>query len=139
MARRLIVIVKSEVDGYTFERLEDKIRDVLEEEGIDAEIEDFATGNTTVTRKEEMGKKEKEDIEVNGRLILGEKIWFNDDLRCRLRVCGFSREQQDALRNARFVDLTITNYKDEDTPGVIVHISQFGNERPENSLEERCE
>jgi len=135
MARRLIVIVKSEVDGYTFERLEDRIRDVLEEEGIDAEIEDFATGNTTVTRKEEMGKKEKEDIEVNGRLILGEKIWFNDDLRCRLRVCGFSRDQQDALRNARFVDLTITDYKDKDIPGVVVYIGQFGDERPENSLE----
>ena len=58
MTGKLIITVKSEIDVYTFESLEDKIRNLLEEEGIYAEIEDLATGNTTVTRKEEMGKKE---------------------------------------------------------------------------------
>ena len=58
MKGTLVVKVKSEIDSYAFESLEDKIRNLLEKEGIDAEIEDFATGNITVTRKEEMGKKE---------------------------------------------------------------------------------
>lgn len=44
------VLVKSDVDTSVFEALEDKIRDLLEKEGLKAEIHDYVTGNTTVTR-----------------------------------------------------------------------------------------
>ena len=33
------------------------IRDLLEKEGVEAEIEDLYTGNTTVTRKEKIGNR----------------------------------------------------------------------------------
>lgn len=134
----LTVKIKTTLDGYTFEKIEDLIRDLLEEEGIEGEITCSVTGNTTVTRREEMHKKEKEDITVNGQLILGDKIWFNDDLRCRLRICGFSKKQRDAIRNAKLIDITITDYKKEDIPGAVVHISEFGKGMFESSFEERC-
>jgi len=44
------ISVKSDVDTSVFEKLEDKIRDLLEEEGLKADIYDDVTGNTTVTR-----------------------------------------------------------------------------------------
>ena len=125
----LVVKIESDVDNHTFEILEDKIRDLLESEGLMGEIEDNITGNTTRTRKEELGieKDIESDKNVKGILTLGEKIWFNDDLRCRLRICGWTKEQQEKLKNAKFVDLTITNFKDEETPGIVIHISEFAN------------
>jgi hypothetical protein len=126
MSGELTVKIESDVDNYTFEVLEDKIRDLLESEGLMGDIEDKVTGNITRTRREELGiKKDLSDENVKGVLTLGEKIWFNDDLRCRLRICGWTKEQQEKLKNAKFVDLTLTDFKDEDTHGVIVHISQF--------------
>lgn len=125
MEGKFVITVEPNVDGYTLEKLEDKIRNVLEEEGVYAEIDDLYTGNVTVTRRGEMGKKGKEDTTVHGELILGEKIWFNDAMRCRLRICGFSREQTEKLRGAKFVDLTIMDYIDDDTQGVAIHISPF--------------
>jgi len=43
------ILIKSDVDTSVFEKLEDKIRDLLEREGLKAEIYDYVTGNTTVT------------------------------------------------------------------------------------------
>lgn len=129
----LTVKIKSDVDGYTFEKIEDRIRDLLEEEGIEGEISCSVTGNTTLTRKEEMGKKEKGDISVRGKLILGEKIWFNDDLRCRLRICGFDREQVEKLRRAKFVDIAMIN--SGDVYKAVVYINEFGDD-PIDSMEE---
>ncbi len=50
MIGSLKVFVKSDVDASVFEKLEDKIRDLLEKEGLKAEIYDYVTGNTTVAR-----------------------------------------------------------------------------------------
>ena len=127
MPGELIVKIESDVDNHTFEILEDKIRDLLESEGLMGGIEDNVTGNTTRTRKEELviEKCSGSDTNVKGVLTLGEKIWFNDDLRCRLRICGWTQEQQEKLKNAKFVDLTITDFKDEEIPGVVIRISEF--------------
>ena len=135
MPGELIVKIESDVDNCTFEILEDKIRDLLESEGLMGEIEDKVTGNTTRTRKEELCvEKDLSDKNVKGVLTLGEKIWFNDDLRCRLRICGWTKEQQEKLKNAKFVDLTITDFKDEDAHGVVVHISEFVDKGREDVL-----
>lgn len=135
MPGELTIKIESDVDNYTFEVLEDKIRDLLESEGLMGEIEDKVTGNTVRMRKEELCiDKCLSDTNVKGVLTLGEKIWFNDDLRCRLRICGWTKEQQEKLKNAKFVDLTITDFKDEDTPGVIVHISEFVDKGREDAL-----
>lgn len=124
--------VKTRLDTSIFEILEDKIRDLLEKEGIEAEIYDFVTGNTVVTRNDEMNDEKRNDIysglNIKGELILGEKIWFNDDLRCRLRICGFTKEQQEKIRNAKFIDMTLVNSKDDNTSDVYVHISKFDEE-----------
>lgn len=126
MPGELTIKIESDVDNCTFEILEDKIRNLLESEGLMGEIEDKVTGNTTRTRKEELGvEKDLSDKNVEGILTLGEKIWFNDDLRCRLRICGWTKEQQEQLKNAKFIDLTLTDFKDEDTSGVVVHIREF--------------
>lgn len=124
--------VKTRLDTSIFEILEDKIRDLLEKEGIEAEIYDFVTGNTVVTRNDEMNDEKRNDIcsglNIKGELILGEKIWFNDDLRCRLRICGFTKEQQEKIRNAKFIDMTLVNSKEDNTSDVYVHISKFDEE-----------
>lgn len=127
MPGELVVKIESDVDNHTFEIIEDKIRDLLESEGLMGEIEDSVTGNITRTRKEEFcaDRNSDSDNNIKGVLTLGEKVWFNDDLRCRLRICGWTKEQQEKLKNARFIDLTITDLKDEDTHGVIIHISKF--------------
>lgn len=54
MPGELTIKIESEVDNYTFEVLEDKIRNLLESEGLMGVIEDKVTGNTTRTRKEEL-------------------------------------------------------------------------------------
>jgi len=120
----IVVKVKSDVTEYVFEKLEDDVRNILEGQGIEAEIFDSVTGNTTRTRRGMMGKNHDElaDQTVRGELILGEKIWFNDDLRCRLRICGFTKEQIEGIRSAKFVDLTLTDFVDRDMSGVVVDI-----------------
>lgn len=87
-----------------------------------------------------MGKNQNEskDQNIRGELIFGEKIWFNDDLRCRLRICGFTQEQVKELRTAKFVDLTLTDFADEDMSGVVVHIGEWG-PRDKRDSEELCE
>ncbi len=125
MSKGVIEIdIKSDVSEYVFEILEDEIRNLLEINGINAHVFDHVTGNSVQTRKGMMGKKEKDtaDKKIRGELILGDNIWFNDDLRCRLRIHGFTKEQKEAIRLAGFVDLTLTDFVDEDMPGVIVSI-----------------
>ena len=136
MPGELVVKIESDVDNHTFEILEDQIRDLLESEGLMGEIHDSVTGNITRTRKEELciEKDSGHDKIVKGVLTLGEKIWFNDDLRCRLRICGWTKEQQEKLKNAKFVDLTLTDFKDEETSGVIIHIGEFMDKGRENGL-----
>lgn len=126
MPGELTVKIESNVDNHTFEILEDKIRSLLESEGLIGEIEDKVTGNTTRTRKKELGvEKDLPDKNVKGVLTLGEKIWFNDDLRCRLRICGWTREQQEKLRGAKLVDLTLINHRDDGTADVLIDIGRF--------------
>ena len=50
-----------------------------------------------------------ESVDIKGKLTTGEKIYFNDEVgRCRLRICGFSEEQQEKLSQLEFLDITIT-------------------------------
>lgn len=126
MPGELTIKIESDIDNHTFEILEDKIRNLLESEGLMGEIEDKVTGNTTRTRKKELGiEKDLPDKNVKGVLILGEKIWFNDDIRCRLRICGWTREQQEKLRGAKLVDLTLINHRDDGTADVLIDIGRF--------------
>ena len=56
-----------------------------------------------------------ESVDIRGKLTAGEKIYFNDEVgSCRLRICGFSKEQQEKLRQLKYLDITIT----ENTPDV---------------------
>jgi hypothetical protein len=135
----IVIKVESDVSEYVFESLEEDIRNLLESQGIKAEILDSATGNTTRTRRGMMGKNENigSDQTMRGELIFGEKIWFNDDLRCRLRICGFTKEQIEKLRTAKLVDLTLTDFRDEDMPGVAICISEWG-PKEKRDIEELC-
>lgn len=65
---------------------------------------------------------------IKGTLIIGDKIWFNDDVRCRFRMCGFSREQIKILKKAKFVDITIMEHLDDDTANVRIYIRQSHND-----------
>jgi hypothetical protein len=136
----IIIKIESDLTEYVYEGIEDDIRNLLESNGIRADIYDSVTGNNTKTRKGMMGKNQNEsrDQNVHGELIFGEKIWFNDDLRCRLRICGFTQEQVKELRTAKFVDLTLTDFADEDMPGVAIHIGGWGPGDKRDS-EELCE
>lgn len=135
----IIIKIESDLTEYVYEGLEDDIRNLLESNGVHADIYDSVTGNTTKTRKGMMGKNRNEsrDQTIRGELILGEKVWFNDDLRCRLRICGFTQEQVKDLREAKFVDLTLTDFVDRDMTGVIMQISKFDNEKDED-IEDLC-
>jgi len=56
-----------------------------------------------------------ESVDIKGKLTTGEKIYFNDEMgSCLLRICGFSEEQQEKLRQLKYLDITIT----ENTPDV---------------------
>src|SRR3990167_5425863 len=111
----IVIKMESDMTEYVYECLEDDIRNLLEKKGINAEIFDQT---------------------VNGQLILGEKIWFNDEMRCRLRICGFTQDQIKKIRTSRFVDLTLTDFIDDDMPGVAIYIREWGgNENRENSCE----
>lgn len=50
---------------------------------------------------------------INGELKIENKIWFNDILRNRLRICGFSKEQLKKLKNAALVDITLLDCKED--------------------------
>lgn len=135
----IIIKIESDISEYVFDGLEEDIRNLLESQGIKAEILDSATGNTTRTRRGMMGKNESEftDQNIRGELILGEKVWFNDDLRCRLRICGFTKEQIEKLRTAKLVDITLTDFRDKDMPGVAIYISEWG-PKEKRDIEELC-
>ncbi len=59
-----------------------------------------------------------ESVDIKGKLTAGEKIYFNDEVgSCRLRICGFSEEQQEKLRRLKYLDITITkNTPDVNSP-----------------------
>ncbi len=136
----IVIKVESDITAYVFETLEDDIRNLLESQGIKADIFDSVTGNITKTRVGMMGKNEinLSDHKIRGDLIFGEKIWFNDDLGCRLRICGFTREQIERLRTAKFVDLTLTDFVEEDMPGVAIQIKGWDYEE-KGEFEELCD
>jgi hypothetical protein len=136
----IVIKVESDLSEDIYEILEDAIRNLMESKGISANINDSVTGNNIKTRKRMMRKNRNEllDQTIQGRLIFGEKIWFNDDLRCRLRICGFTQEQIKELKTAKYVDLTLTDFIDRDTSGVVVSICGWGTKEKGN-LEEICE
>lgn len=51
-----------------------------------------------------------EDIE--GTLSIADKIWFNDKERCRLRICGFTKEQVEEMKDSKFIDITLKRLGD---------------------------
>ena len=59
-----------------------------------------------------------ESMDIKGKLTAGEKIYFNDEMgSCLLRICGFSEEQQEKLRQLKYLDITITkNTPDINSP-----------------------
>lgn len=63
-------------------------------------------------------------VNIKGTLIIGDKIWFNDDVRwrCRFRMYGFSREQTKMLKKAEFIDISIMEHLDDDTANVRIYI-----------------
>ncbi len=126
----IVIKVESDLTEYVYEDLECDIRNLLESNGIRADIYDSVTGNNTKTRKGMMGNSSNKSMSktIRGELIFGDKIWFNDDLGCRLRICGFTQEQVDNLRDAKFVDLTLTDFVDEDMPGAVVNIEKWNSE-----------
>lgn len=130
----ILIKVESDMAEYVFETLEDDIRNLLESQGIKAEIFDNVTGNTTKTRRGMFGKNENADLTIRGDLIIGDKIWFNDDLRCRLRICGWTKQQIEKLRTAKIVDLTFTDFRDEDMPGVAILIKGWGEDSESDKM-----
>jgi hypothetical protein len=46
-------------------------------------------------------------MKISGELEIKDKIWFNDAIRNRLRICGFPKDQIKKLKNSRFVDITL--------------------------------
>ncbi len=46
-------------------------------------------------------------MEINGALRIEDKIWFNDIIRNRLRICGFTKNQIKKLKNSKFIDITL--------------------------------
>lgn len=42
-----------------------------------------------------------------GTLQIADKIWFNDAIKCRLRICGFTKEQIAKLENSHYIDITL--------------------------------
>lgn len=134
MVKELRIIINSNINVKVFEELIMIIRDLLEQKDLEGIIENLDTGNIITTRNNETHKNDVEyscnnneniiDQRIEGILTLGEKIWFNDDTRCRLRICGFTKKEIEKLRDAIFIDLTITDYKDTNT-GVVVCINEF--------------
>ncbi len=53
--------------------------------------------------------------QYTGILEIENKIWFNDaeTNSCRLRLCGFTKKQIEKLKEAEFIDITLTKI-DED-------------------------
>ena len=45
--------------------------------------------------------------EIEGILQIDTKIWFNDKERCRLRICGFTKDQIKDMRESKFIDITL--------------------------------
>lgn len=64
-------------------------------------------------------------IDIRGRLTIADKIWFSDDVRCRFRMCGFSKEQIKKLEMAKLVDISITEHFDDNVAKVKIYISSF--------------
>jgi hypothetical protein len=52
-------------------------------------------------------------MEISGKLEIKDKIWFNDALRNRLRICGFTKEHKQKLKNASIVDISLTDCDEE--------------------------
>lgn len=46
-------------------------------------------------------------MKISGELKIENKIWFNDALRGRLRICGFTKDHIKKLKDSKFVDITL--------------------------------
>lgn len=46
---------------------------------------------------------------IKGVLSIEDKIWFNDEYGCRLRIGGFTKKQIKKLENLGMIDITIIN------------------------------
>lgn len=45
--------------------------------------------------------------EIKGTLSIGEKIYFHEGYRCRLRICGFTEKQIEEMQKALYIDITL--------------------------------
>ena len=45
--------------------------------------------------------------DIDGALSIADKIWFNDKYRCRLRICGFTKEQIEQMKKSHFIDISL--------------------------------
>lgn len=58
-----------------------------------------------------MNNMELNIMDINGKLTIDEKIWFNDSYRCRLRICGFTKEQIKSMEKSSFIDISLIQNK----------------------------
>lgn len=49
MMQQIIITIKTPITPEAFEKLEDKLKELLENERLEAIIDDMVTGNSTVT------------------------------------------------------------------------------------------
>ena len=45
--------------------------------------------------------------DISGILSIADKIWFNDEVRCRFRICGFTKKQIKKLETSKYIDITL--------------------------------
>ena len=76
MEQQIIITIKTPITPETHEKLEDKLKGLLEKEGLEATIQNLTTGNSTVTDEIYIKELRKPDdiIEVHRTLenIFGE-------------------------------------------------------------------
>lgn len=78
-----------------------------------------------IVEKDESKDNAKYPMDIKGQLTIADKIWFNDDVRCRFRMCGFSKEQIKQLEKAKFIDISIMEHLDDDIAKVKIYIVPF--------------
>lgn len=74
MLQQIIITIKTPITPEAHEKLEDKLKELLETERLDATIDNLATGNSTVTIYVKKLKKPGDIIDVHNTLenIFGE-------------------------------------------------------------------
>ena len=56
----------------------------------------------------------KKNDSINGNLSIKDKIWFNDAVRCRLRIGGFSKDDIKKLEESNYIDMSLVENDGDD-------------------------